>query len=153
MTREELKAHCERQIKECEMWAKRSGKEPGGKIYEEHKLILELLHTEPCEDCVSRQVAINIIPEVIGGQNDFADCIRDGVEAVINACPSVQPVKTGWVPVRRLPETVDFYLTSIAHSDGTKKAIISWFDGCSFKAEVKAWMPLPEPYKESEDKG
>ena len=49
MTREELKVHCERQIKECEMWAKYCGKEPGGKLYEEHKLILELLQTEPCE--------------------------------------------------------------------------------------------------------
>lgn len=62
--------------------------------------------------------------------------------------------RKAWIPVsERLPETVDYYLTSIAHSDGTKKGVISWFDGMSFKAEVKAWMPLPEPYKESEDKG
>lgn len=43
MTREELKEHCQRQIEGCEMWARHNGEEPHGKIYEEHKLILELL--------------------------------------------------------------------------------------------------------------
>lgn len=43
MTREELKQHCEKQVKQCEMWAEYKHEVPGGKIYEEHKLILELL--------------------------------------------------------------------------------------------------------------
>lgn len=47
MTREELKEHCLRQVESCEMWAKCKGEEPHGKIYEEHKLILELLEKEP----------------------------------------------------------------------------------------------------------
>lgn len=47
MTREELKAHCLKQIEGCEMWARYKGEEPHGKIYEEHKLILELLEQEP----------------------------------------------------------------------------------------------------------
>jgi hypothetical protein len=47
MTREELKRHCEKQIEECERWAKHKGEEPHGKIYEEHKLILELLQQQP----------------------------------------------------------------------------------------------------------
>lgn len=46
MTREELKEHCEKQIKHCELWATYKGEEPHGKIYEEHKLILELLEQE-----------------------------------------------------------------------------------------------------------
>ena len=50
MTREELKAHCEKQIEMCEMWAVSKGKEPNGKIYEEHKLILELLEQEPSKE-------------------------------------------------------------------------------------------------------
>lgn len=54
MTREELKEHCKKQIEMCEMWAKVKGEEPCGKVYEEHKMILELLEQEPCEDCVSR---------------------------------------------------------------------------------------------------
>ena len=47
MTRKELKAHCLKQIENCEVWAKCKGEEPHGKIYEEHKLILELLEQEP----------------------------------------------------------------------------------------------------------
>lgn len=47
MTREELKAHCERQVEACEVWARYKGEEPHGKVYEEHKLILELLEQEP----------------------------------------------------------------------------------------------------------
>lgn len=46
MTREELKAHCLKQIEGCEMWARLKGEEPRGKVYEEHKLILELLEHE-----------------------------------------------------------------------------------------------------------
>ena len=46
MTREELKTHCEKQIEGCEMWAKCKGEEPHGKVYEEHKLILELLEEQ-----------------------------------------------------------------------------------------------------------
>jgi hypothetical protein len=47
MTREELKAHCLNQIEMCKTWAIGKGEEPSGKIYEEHKLILELLEQEP----------------------------------------------------------------------------------------------------------
>lgn len=47
MTREELKAHCIRQVEQCEKWAKLKGEELSGKVYEEHKLILELLEQEP----------------------------------------------------------------------------------------------------------
>ncbi|QHJ73803.1 hypothetical protein [Butyrivibrio virus Ceridwen] len=47
MTREELKAHCLNQIEMCKTWAVGKGEEPSGKIYEEHKLILELLEQEP----------------------------------------------------------------------------------------------------------
>lgn len=55
MTREELKEHCEKQIEMCEMWATAKGEEPSGNVYEEHKLILELLERQPeiirCKDC------------------------------------------------------------------------------------------------------
>lgn len=43
MTREELKEHCKRQVECCEMWARNNGGEPHGKVYEEHKLILDLM--------------------------------------------------------------------------------------------------------------
>ena len=56
MTREELKVHCEKQIENCEMWAKHKGEEPHGKVYEEHKLILELLEQEPSYNSVNSLV-------------------------------------------------------------------------------------------------
>lgn len=43
MTKEELRAHCEKQVRICEELAKGNGREPSGKIYEEHKLILDLI--------------------------------------------------------------------------------------------------------------
>jgi len=46
MTREELKEHCLKQIEMCEFWAIGKGEKPSGKVYEEHKLILELLEQE-----------------------------------------------------------------------------------------------------------
>jgi len=47
MTREELKEHCLNEIKMCEMWARLKGEDTHRKVYEEHKLILELLEQEP----------------------------------------------------------------------------------------------------------
>ena len=47
MTREELKAHCEKEMKMCEFWAHTKDEElNNSKIYQEHKLILELLEQE-----------------------------------------------------------------------------------------------------------
>ena len=58
MTREELKKHCEKQIEMCEFWAIGKGEKPSGKVYEEHKLILELLEQEPFinKPCISEEV-------------------------------------------------------------------------------------------------
>jgi len=52
MTREELKRHCENQVE----WAKYIGEEPYGKIYEEHKLILELLEQEDILDKIRAEI-------------------------------------------------------------------------------------------------
>ena len=72
MTREELKAHCEKQIENCEMWAKYKGEEPHGKVYEEHKLILELLEQEPTikNDCAEQNGCISC------SLDDGDDCCR-----------------------------------------------------------------------------
>lgn len=53
MTKEELRTHCEKQVKMCEEWAKGNGREPSGKIYEEHKLILDLINAleQQANDC------------------------------------------------------------------------------------------------------
>lgn len=56
MTREELKTHCEKQIEMCEEWAAFKGKKPGGKVYEEHKMVLELLEQESALDKIKAEV-------------------------------------------------------------------------------------------------
>lgn len=65
MTREELKEHCERQIAECVRFAKFKNEEPHGKVYEEHKLILELLQSTPCAEPTTKVTANVSIPIAI----------------------------------------------------------------------------------------
>ena len=71
MTREELKEHCIKQVEQCEMWAIHRGEEPSGKIYEEHKAILDILEQEPCEDTISREAVLDEINRL--GQVGFKD--------------------------------------------------------------------------------
>lgn len=63
MTKEELKEHCKKQIEMCEKWAKAKGENPCGKIYEEHKMILELLEQQFCEDAISRQAVLELMED------------------------------------------------------------------------------------------
>lgn len=99
MTREELKKHCLKQVEACEMWAKHNGEEPHGKIYEEHKLILELLEQEPCEDCISKKAVLDKINEICFSREqeavDFrvsqgSNGQRDLIINFIENLPSVQ---------------------------------------------------------------
>lgn len=83
MTREQLKEHCERQIKECERYAQAKGEKPSGKIYEEHMLILELLKPVPCEYCVGRKEFVEKVLDTLRYMEDAVDVISNlDVEAV-----------------------------------------------------------------------
>ena len=157
MTREELRKHCEKEIRICEFWAHGRAEElNNNKIYQEHKLILELLERQPCEDAISRQAAIHIASGY---------CHPANIAAELAKLPSVQPEQR-WIPVsERLPEKdmrclVAFgrfnYFTEIAtYSD--LMGIIDckiFYQGdvghdnfANITQYVKAWMPLPEPYK------
>lgn len=107
MTKEELREHCEKQVKMCEEWAKGNDREPSGKIYEEHKLILDLIKAleqeeyyknlaqsyektinkltkaiaeqQPSEDCVSRQAVKDIIHEYKNNIDSQLSWLSDGV--------------------------------------------------------------------------
>ena len=65
MTREELKEHCEMQIKLCELIAVDKGEKPSGKVYEEHKLILELLEQESVLEKVRVEMNYHNLTEVV----------------------------------------------------------------------------------------
>jgi hypothetical protein len=70
MTKEELKQHCEKQVECCETWARNNGGKPHGKIYEEHKLILDLINAlEQHEVCVKK---LQKIEQIVNKWNNDA---------------------------------------------------------------------------------
>ena len=67
MTREELKAHCERQIQEFERVEKIMPVTPNAwKHYEEHKLVLELLEQESVLDKIRAEIIAMRIRKNVG---------------------------------------------------------------------------------------
>ena len=106
-------------------------------------------YSEVCEECP------------LYGQTGVDHCCEDALQMAINALQN-QPV---WIPVsERLPEEpeeneifdnkpLELYLVSIK---GDPYPFRAFWNGKFFtngwqKCEVTAWMPLPEPYKESEE--
>lgn len=136
MTKEELREHCEKQVKMCEEWAKGNDREPGGKIYEEHKLILDLINElqdksyELWKESYEEEHRRNIrLEEKIKAleQQPSEDCVsrkfmyelgatciatRDKNDKLIalgtiDELPSVTPTQS-WIPVsERLPKESD----------------------------------------------
>ena len=135
------------------------------------------LEQQPCEDCISREQAIDKMQELEDEDIKAYGCeipeSFDGKRAIraLKTLPFVTP-KTGWIPVsERLPEVNGRYLVTrglnacgslwnrvyiVNYSDlmGLKKEKI-WWDGnvgeSDFKPidDVIAWMPPPETYRES----
>ena len=89
MTKKELREHCKKQVRECERWAHSRGEKPSGKVYEEHKLILELLKQEPCDDCVSRQAVLDKAWDV-SYEGTYVQVVDVGD---IEELPPVTPIK------------------------------------------------------------
>lgn len=96
MTKEELREHCEKQVKACEMWAKHRGQAPSGKVYEEHKLILELLEeNEDWQDYIDKANQTNSrLVQVIERhkmQQPSEDCIsRAEVQKFVSYIQSIK---------------------------------------------------------------
>ena len=107
MTREELKEHCLKQIESCEMWAKFHGEEPHGKVYEEHKLILELLEQESC-DAISRQAVLDGLGSIakVKAKSDAQKSLMGRVMFFVEQLPPVTPQpKTGHWFIDERPES------------------------------------------------
>lgn len=85
MTRNELKEHCERQIRECERYAEAKGEKPSGKVYEEHILILSLLEPVPCEYCVARKEFVEAVLDTLRNMENAFDVLdKLDAEAVLD---------------------------------------------------------------------
>ena len=135
------------------------------------KVIIEALEQEPCEDAISRQAVLDKLNRLIEVERlqgtDEMGYGRERVSAYesmifeINSeylYPSVTP-KPKWIACsERLPENGEVVLGTNSSNDLFKAYTwddcgeIKWCaDGC-LDVPVIAWMPLPEPYKECEEK-
>ena len=101
-------------------------------------------YSEVCEECP------------LYGQTGVDHCCEDALQLAITALQN-QPV---WIPVsERLPEENGKYLVFLTNPVRNKSdnVFTCWYNVYDKKFEtensldyVKAWMPLPEPYRESE---
>jgi hypothetical protein len=128
MTREELKVHCKKEIEMCELWANCKGEKPSGKIYEEHKLVLELLEQEPCEDCISRYAVL----EYIEGSDAELGHVSEN-ELVchdIKELPSVTPTHKEWIHASEGTTNKDVFKTVFGYEPATDSVICNKEDWC-----------------------
>lgn len=136
------------------------------------------LEQEPCDDCVSRQAALDAVrkntfrltfAEEQGCEGHIAwsaeAVYSDVIEGELLKLTSVAQ-KTKWIPVsERLPEDRREVLVTAYWHETYQVMMASYFgDGLWWcvpfnncgehmqRLKPRAWMPLPEPYKESEEK-
>lgn len=129
MTREELRKHCEKQIEHCEKCAMagHNRDELHRKVYEEHKLILELLEREPRWIHVSEKLPndrdwyLGIFKEPDTGWINPIPFICDYVGSETKATTKEYWILKGFTD---RDEHIDYY----------------------FNLECVAWMPLPLGY-------
>ena len=125
--------------------------------YEAFKVVTKLLEQQPCEDCISRENAINNLKlayfdkDIQSAKNDpcVIDAMIDWAIRIVKALPSVQPQQR-WIPIsERLPEPYQECLFTVEafrweYEPITYKVIQKAYGG---ETNIIAWMPLPEPYK------
>ena len=124
-------------------------------------MAIKALEQQPCEDCISRDDAIELIAGA--DETNRNEPVFSGKQVIkmLKGLPSVTP-KTRWIPVsERLPEEEtdvlicnengDIEITSGSYSTELENYFIWYTSGWRF-GEVIAWQPLPERYKaESEN--
>ena len=99
-------------------------------------------------DLISRDDAIREIMKL-------SDCIdEDMIFLIFSRLRKIPPARQ-WIPVTDgLPEEAGWFLTSVSHKFTNElKTIVRWFSTAhgfeilGTAESVKAWMPLPEPYR------
>lgn len=94
------------------------------------------------EDAIDRKLVCAFIDGLISDDGER----KKGLEYIRNMS-SVNPTKTGWIPVgERLPEEDGLYLVYTEE----QPFVCSFEDNGFFIDDVLAWMPLPKPYEPQE---
>lgn len=114
---------------------------------------LEALEQQPCEDCISRTQALEMLGDEPENWTDTEKEIQEvndyrWFKSILESLPSVTP-KTKWIPVSEKPQE-GRYLCTYEHCDG-KCIDFGSFDGEAWYIKPIAYMPLPQPYAESEE--
>lgn len=134
-------------------------------------IAIQALEQQPCEDCISRQTAIDAIKKIHPVDTEYDCTLYDKIDVMymLEDLPSVTPSynlepyserlwknayergkadaeQTRWIPVsERLPEEGQKVLvTDIFESVTTA---ICFKENPFWREMVVAWQPLPEPYK------
>ena len=107
-------------------------------------------------DLISREEASVELSTMLKECFSVDDEIIDAVQTTLQ---EIRPTQR-WIPVSEmLPEEAGWFLTSVSHKFTNElKTIVRWFSTAhgfeilGTAESVKAWMPLPEPYrKEAEE--
>jgi len=137
-------------------------KKDGKETIEALQAAIKAMQTELCEDFISRENVLKVIETVCFSDawrkfriNYGSNGERDYIIKFIKQMPSVQPEQR-WIPCeKRMPEDsksvlfcdIDGDIMIGYHIKGRPKTHftenVSWED----IKNVRAWMPLPEPFK------
>ena len=113
----------------------------------------EIDKARSCEDCISREEVKDKLMELWTKYMPMElDMHLSFVLEKISELPSVTP-KARWIPCsERLPEREGWYLTSLGDKTYGGADVDMYCKGWDkYGTHVLAWMPLPQPYTESED--
>jgi hypothetical protein len=133
MTKEELRAHCEKQVKMCEEWAKGNEREPSGKIYEEHKLILDLIKALE-QQSIDKAMIHTLVEENEKLKADNKILAENCLKDLINCHSSI--IKEQQPSNEDVQRVVDYLLKPVTPThrmckDCTKSKILNGFEGYS----------------------
>ena len=128
---------------------------------EAEEMAIKALEQEPCEDAISRQAVLSLLHFRRNDEDKIDGYVK--TKDIINLLSVTTQPKTDWITIsERLPEDESRVLVTI-QTPMRSKVRSGMFENKRFyndngdtwkitDKEVKAWMPLPQPYKaESEE--